>query len=112
MSLDRRSLLKLLPIAGVRIPLQSPVEDAAAIPLPAKERIVAVLHLKQPATQELARLVYETLRENLDRSGMKDVEALVVPAFAQLDFYALPHQGADSCSVSESPKPASSAQSR
>jgi hypothetical protein len=115
MSLDRRSLLKLLPIAG--FPLQSPAEDAipaevAAVSLPEKTRVIAVLSLKKPTTQQVDREVFDRLRAILDASGMEDVRAIVVPAFSELDFYAIPPQGEQSCSVSEPSKSESSASSR
>ena len=106
MSLDRRSLLRLLPIAGLT--LQTPTEDAnpaevAAVSIPEKTRVIAVLSLKKPTTQETDREVYERLRQILDASGMEDVRAIVTPAFTELDFYVIP-QGEEPCSVSEPSK--------
>lgn len=116
MSLDRRSLLKMLSIAAVpQVPVPAALDaetakiaEATAVAIP--ERVVMVVRAKEPWSRELHEDVVENMRRWLQANNMKDVTLLMVPSWMEVDFYSLP--GGESCSDSEPLKSESSESSR
>lgn len=106
MNTDRRSILKLLPLAGVALPAAKLLGDEPAAEVeikavtPPEERNhkpLMVLRLKQPASSELIETLRKQLRSSLDHFGFAYIPAIVLPAYVELDVYSIP-EGAEKCS--------------
>lgn len=116
MSLDRRSLLKMLSIAAVpQVPVPealdaetSKVAEIAAVAIP--DRVVMVVRAKEPWSHQLHEDVVENTRRWLAANNMKDVTLLTLPSWMEVDFYSLP--GGESCSDLEPQRSPSSVPSR
>lgn len=116
MSLDRRSLLKMLSIAAVpQVPATAALDAeiakvAEATAVAIRDRVLMVVRAKEPWSRDLHERVNESLRSWLDNNNMKDVTLLTLPSWMEVDFYSLP--GGESCSGSEPLKSESSESSR
>lgn len=112
MNTARRSILKLLPLAGVALPASKLLGDEAAADVevkavtPPEERNhkpLMVLRLKHPASHELIETLRKQLRSSLDHFGFAYIPAIVLPAYVELDVYSIP-EGAEICSDLEPSK--------
>jgi hypothetical protein len=108
----RRSILKLMPLAGVALPASKLLGDEAAADVevkavtPPEERNhkpLMVLRLKHPASHELIETLRKQLRSSLDHFGFAYIPAIVLPAYVELDVYSIP-EGAEICSDLEPSK--------
>ena len=106
MNAARRSILKLLPLAGVVLPASkllgdeppADVELKAIPPADARDhKPMMVFRLKHPASAEVIYLLQKQIRESLDLFGFANVPAIVLPAYVELDVYSIP-EGAEKCS--------------
>ncbi len=112
MNTARRSILKLMPLAGVALPASKLLGDEAAADVevkavtPPEERNhkpLMVLRLKHPASHELIETLRKQLRSSLDHFGFAYIPAIVLPAYVELDVYSIP-EGAEICSDLEPSK--------
>ena len=116
MSLDRRSLLKMLSLsAAPQVPATAALDAdtakvAEATAVAIRERVVMVVRAKEPWSRESHERVNESLRSWLDNNNMKDVALLTFPSWMEVDFYSLP--GGESCSDLEPQRSPSSVPSR
>lgn len=106
MNAARRSILKLLPLAGVALPAsrllgEEPSSDVEIKAVPPPEdrnhRPLMVLRMKHPASAESIETLRKQLRSALDHFGFAYIPAIVLPAYVEFDVYSIP-EGAETCS--------------
>lgn len=112
--LDRRGILKLLPVAGIPVCseriLGKELAAAAEIrstSMPANDRYLMVFRITHPIPAMKVELLQAQARSGLDQLGFRDVKAIVVPYGMDVDVFSLP--GGVECSVSAQSSSASSA---
>jgi len=114
--IDRRSILKLLPAA---VPLAASAtvgKEFEGVVEPTahavgNDRVLIVFRLTRSMTGVQFDHFMDNARQSLERAGLKDIPAFVLPFGVEMDVFSLPPGGVP-CSESERSNSASSAQSR
>jgi hypothetical protein len=109
MNIDRRSILRMFPLAGVALPAakllgeEIPVESMEMLPVKQPEsqafRPLFVIKVKVPLSEERLQALRESFASGMKRHGFTDIAAIVIPSYAELDVFSIPvTEGAAKCS--------------
>ena len=109
MNIDRRSILRMFPLAGVALPAakllgeEIPVESMEMLPVKQPEsqacRPVFVIKVKVPLSKERLQAMRESFESGMKHHGFTDIAAVVIPSYAELDVFSIPvTEGAAKCS--------------